>query len=63
MYPTDVMARERISDRVREGERERRSRGPAQARAFARRARIRGGLNLVAGTFALARRRRVAHPA
>ena len=63
MYPTDVMARERIADRVREGERERRSRHSAHARAVARRARIRGGLNLIVGTFALARRRRVVRPA
>ena len=63
MYPTDVIARERISDRVREGERERRSRQPAHARALARRARVRAGLNLVVGTFALARRRRVVRPA
>jgi hypothetical protein len=63
MYPTDVMARERIADRVREGEVERRSRDLAHARAVARRARVRAGLNLVVGTFALARRRRVVHPA
>jgi hypothetical protein len=63
MYPTDEIARGRIADRVREGERERRSRPIAHARAVARRARFRGRVNLVVGTFALARRKRVVRPA
>jgi hypothetical protein len=63
MYPNDVIARERIADRTREAERERRGRPVAQARALARRARVRGALNLVVGTFALARRKRVLHAA
>jgi hypothetical protein len=63
MYPTDVIARERIADRVRDGESERRSRNLAHARAVARRARFRAGLNIIAGTVSLARRRRVVRPA
>jgi hypothetical protein len=63
MFPNDVIARERIADRLREGEHERLGRQAAEARALARRAKIRGALNLVAGHWALARRRRVARPA
>ena len=63
MFPTDEIAKLRIADRVRDAERERRSRPLADARAYARRARVRAGLNLVVGTFALARRKRVVRPA
>jgi hypothetical protein len=63
MYPTQEIGRERIADLVRDGERERRSRPIAEARALARRARFRGRVNLVVGTFALARRKRVVRPA
>ncbi len=63
MFPNDVIAKERIADRLREGEHERRGRQAAEARALVRRARVRGALNLVAGHFALARRRRVVRPA
>jgi len=63
MFPTDVIAKERIADRLRESERERLGRRPAEAKAYARRARVRAALNLVVGTFALARRRRVARSA
>jgi hypothetical protein len=63
MFPNDVIARERIADRIREGEHERHGRQTAHARAVARRAKVRGALNLVVGHFALARRRRVVRPA
>lgn len=63
MFPTDEIARQRIADRILEAEHERRSRPIAGARAVARRARVRAALNLVVGTFALARRRRVVRPA
>ena len=63
MYPNDRIARERIADRLRDGEHERRGRQVAEARALVRRAKLRGALNLVVGHVALARRRRVVHPA
>jgi hypothetical protein len=63
MVLTEEIARQRIAERIVDGERERRSRPIAGARAVARRARIRAALNLVVGTFALARRRRVVRPA
>jgi hypothetical protein len=63
MFPNDVIARDRVADRVREGGRERLSRQSAHARAIARRARVRGALNLVVGHIALARRKRVVHSA
>ncbi len=63
MFPTDEIAKERIADRVRDAEHDRRSRPIAVARASDRRARARAALNLVAGTFALARRKRVIRPA
>lgn len=59
MFPTDVIAKERIADRFREIERERLARRSADAKAVARRAKVRAALNLIAGTFALARRKRV----
>jgi hypothetical protein len=63
MHLTEAMANERIGDRLREAEGERRAEHVAHARAVARRARIRGALNLVAGHVALALRRRVVRPA
>ena len=63
MFPSDVIGQERIADLLREGERERLARRPAEARAFVRRAKVRGALNLVVGTFALARRKRVVRSA
>ena len=63
MFPTDVIAQERIADRLRESERERLGWRPAEARAFVRRAKVRAALNLVVGTFALARRKRVVRSA
>jgi hypothetical protein len=65
MFPTDVIAQERMADRLRESEseRERLGRRPAEAKAFVRRAKVRAALNLVAGTFALARRKRVVRSA
>jgi hypothetical protein len=63
MFPRDVIGQERIADLLREGERERLARRPAEARAFVRRAKVRGALNLVVGTFALARRKRVVRSA
>jgi hypothetical protein len=36
MFPTDVIAQERIADRLRESERERLGRRPAEAKAFVR---------------------------
>jgi hypothetical protein len=63
MFPTDAVAIERIADRLRESEHDRLGRRPAEARAFARRAKVRGALNLVVGTFALARRKRVVRSA
>jgi hypothetical protein len=59
MFPTDAVAKEQIADRLRESERDRVGRRPAEARAFVRRAKVRAALNLVVGTFALARRKRV----
>jgi len=59
MFPTDVIGQERIADRIRESERERLGRRPAESKAFVRRAKVRAALNLVVGTFALARRKRV----
>jgi hypothetical protein len=61
MFPTDVMAQERIANRIRESERL--GRRSAEAKAFVRRAKVRAALNLVVGTFALARRKRVARSA
>ena len=58
MFPTDVIAQERIADRLRESQRERLGRRSVEAKAFVRRAKVRAALNLV-GTFALARRKRV----
>jgi hypothetical protein len=58
MFPTDIIAQERIADRLRESERERLGWRSAEAKAFVRRAKVRAALNLVAGTFALARRKR-----
>lgn len=63
MFPTDAIAKERIADRLREIERDRLGRRPHEARAFARRPKVRGVLNLVVGTFALARRKRVVRSA
>ena len=63
MFPTDVIAQERIADWLRESERERLGRRPAEAKAFVRRAKVRAALNLVVGTFALARRKRVVRSA
>ncbi|HEX4863945.1 MAG TPA: hypothetical protein VFV02_07725 [Acidimicrobiales bacterium] len=63
MFPTDVIAQERIADRLRESESERLGRRSAEAKAFVRRAKVRGALNLVVGTFALARRKRVVRSA
>jgi len=63
MFPGDVIGQERIADLLREGERERLARRPAEARAFVRRAKVRSALNLVVGTFALARRKRVVRSA
>jgi len=45
MFPSDVIGQERIADLLREGERERLARRPAEARAFVRRAKVRGALN------------------
>jgi len=59
MFPTDLIAQERIADRLRDSERERLGRRSAEAKAFVRRAKVRAVLNLVVGTFALARRKRV----
>jgi hypothetical protein len=63
MFPTDVIAQERIADRLRESERDRLGRRSAEAKAFVRRAKVRAALNLVVGTFALARRKRVVRSA
>jgi hypothetical protein len=63
MFPTDVIARERIADQLRESERDHLGRRSAEARAFVRRAKVRAALNLVVGTFALARRKRVGRSA
>ena len=63
MSPTDVIARERIADRLRESEHERLGRRRAEAKAYVRRAKVRAALNLVVGTIALARRKRVARSA
>ena len=63
MLPTNDIAKERIADRLRESEHERLGRRPAEARAYVRRAKIRAALNLVVGTFALARRKRVTRSA
>lgn len=63
MFPTDVIAQERIADRLRQSELERLGRRPAEAKAFVRRAKVRAALNLVVGTFALARRKRVVRSA
>ena len=63
MFPSDIIAKERIADRLRESEHERLGRRPAEARAFVRRAKVRAALNLVVGTFALARRKRVTRSA
>ena len=63
MFPTDVIAQERIADRLRESARERLSLRSAEAKAFVRRAKVRAALNLVVGTFALARRKRVVRSA
>jgi hypothetical protein len=59
MFPTDVVAQERIADRLGESERERPGRRSAEAKALVRRAKVRAAQNLVVGTFALARRKRV----
>jgi hypothetical protein len=61
MFPTDVIAQERIADRLRESEPP--GRRSAEAKAFVRRAKVRAALNLVVGTFALARRKRVVRSA
>ena len=53
MFPTDVIAQERIADRLRESESERLGRRSAEAKAFVRRAKVRAALNLAVGTFAL----------
>src|SRR4249919_2572924 len=63
MFPTDVIAQERIADWLRESESERLDRRSAEAKAFVRRAKVRAALNLVVGTFALARRKRVVRSA
>jgi hypothetical protein len=63
MFPTDVIAQQRIADRLRESESERLGRRAAEAKAFVRRAKVRAALNLVVGTFALARRKRVVRSA
>jgi hypothetical protein len=63
MFPTDMIAKERIADRLRESEHERLGRRPAEAKAYVRRAKVRAALNLVVGTFALARRKRVTRSA
>jgi hypothetical protein len=63
MFPTDVIAQERIADRLRESERERLGRRSAEAKAFVQRAKVHAALNLVVGTFALARRKRIVRSA
>jgi hypothetical protein len=63
MFPTDLIAKERIADRLRESEREHLGRRSAEAKAFIRRAKVRAALNLVVGTLALARRKRVVRSA
>jgi hypothetical protein len=55
------MAKERIADRLREAEGERRSRPFAEARASERRSRVRTGFAAVASALVLQRRRAV-HP-
>lgn len=59
MFPTNEIARERITDRLRESDHERLGRRSAKAKAYVRRAKVRGALNYLVGTFALARRKRV----
>jgi hypothetical protein len=63
MFPTDVIAKERIADRLRESEQERLGQRPAEVKAYVRRAKVRAALNLVVGTIALARRKRVVRSA
>ena len=63
MFPTDVIAQERIADQLRESERDHLGRRSAEAKAFVRRAKVRAAMNLVVGTFALARRKRVVRSA
>ena len=63
MFPTNVIARERIADRLRESEHEHLGQRLAEARAYVRRAKVRAALNLVAGTLALARRKRITRSA
>lgn len=55
------MARERIADRLREAEGERRIRPLTEARAVERRSRVRAGFAAVASALVPARRRAV-HP-
>jgi hypothetical protein len=63
MFPTDVMAKERIADRLRESDQEHLGQHSAEAKASVRRAKVRAALNLVVGTIALARRKRVVRSA
>jgi hypothetical protein len=63
MFPSDVMAKERIADRLRESEHERLGQRQAEVKAYVRRAKVRGALNLVVGTIALARRKRIVRSA
>jgi hypothetical protein len=66
MITGSEMARERIADRIREAEAERRSRPLAEARASGRRARVHAGFAGLAAALASAlvpQRRRAVRPA
>ncbi|MGZ8637133.1 MAG: hypothetical protein ACXWX2_09195 [Actinomycetota bacterium] len=58
MLGNDVMAMERIADRLREAESERRSRPFTELRASARRRRLRAAIGAVRDALAPARHRR-----
>ena len=60
--PNEI-AKERIKDQLRESDHEHLGRRPAEARAFVRRAKVRATLNVVVGTLAQARRKRVTRTA
>jgi hypothetical protein len=63
MYPSEVMGNQRIADRIREAQLERRSRPIAEARAASRRARVRAVVVAMWAGHGIRNRQRVAQPA